>query len=154
MGEDEILWLPNLYYVLAGFSFYNFALYETTIPYTNLDIDCFVFFFQAEDGIRDIGVTGVQTCALPICRLGSRHRAFLLPGQPPAAVGLPKPHEIATDEMKLLRLADIVDGGEDSGRSVGWVVVPGYRHRPPSKAFTGGLVEPGDPRLELRERRQ
>src|SRR3712207_7896213 len=25
-----------------------------------------IFFFQAEDGIRDIGVTGVQTCALPI----------------------------------------------------------------------------------------
>ena len=29
------------------------------------NIDC-SFFFQAEDGIRDIGVTGVQTCALPI----------------------------------------------------------------------------------------
>src|SRR3954449_6416812 len=30
-------------------------------------IDCFVFFFfQAEDGIRDESVTGVQTCALPI----------------------------------------------------------------------------------------
>src|SRR5256885_4010208 len=28
--------------------------------------DCF-FFFQAEDGIRDYKVTGVQTCALPIC---------------------------------------------------------------------------------------
>src|SRR5258707_11434626 len=27
---------------------------------------CCFFFFQAEDGIRDIGVTGVQTCALPI----------------------------------------------------------------------------------------
>src|SRR5699024_11482742 len=26
----------------------------------------FVFFFQAEDGIRDRNVTGVQTCALPI----------------------------------------------------------------------------------------
>src|SRR3954449_9870071 len=25
------------------------------------------FFFQAEDGIRDESVTGVQTCALPIC---------------------------------------------------------------------------------------
>src|SRR2546430_5816676 len=25
-------------------------------------------FFQAEDGIRDLTVTGVQTCALPICR--------------------------------------------------------------------------------------
>src|SRR5690606_41210912 len=27
---------------------------------------CFSFFFQAEDGIRDFHVTGVQTCALPI----------------------------------------------------------------------------------------
>src|SRR5690606_40604453 len=27
------------------------------------------FFFQAEDGIRDFHVTGVQTCALPICLL-------------------------------------------------------------------------------------
>src|SRR5690606_40755472 len=27
----------------------------------------FFFFFQAEDGIRDFHVTGVQTCALPIC---------------------------------------------------------------------------------------
>src|SRR2546429_1131136 len=28
------------------------------------------FFFQAEDGIRDVAVTGVQTCALPILRVG------------------------------------------------------------------------------------
>src|SRR3712207_8076176 len=35
------------------------------------------FFFQAEDGIRDIGVTGVQTCALPICaRDRSRSKTF------------------------------------------------------------------------------
>src|SRR2546429_4618814 len=27
------------------------------------------FFFQAEDGIRDVAVTGVQTCALPISAL-------------------------------------------------------------------------------------
>src|SRR2546422_2074924 len=27
----------------------------------------YFFFFQAEDGIRDVAVTGVQTCALPIC---------------------------------------------------------------------------------------
>src|SRR5476651_376539 len=31
----------------------------------------FFFFFQAEDGIRDIGVTGVQTCALPISQRAS-----------------------------------------------------------------------------------
>src|SRR5260370_36647318 len=28
-----------------------------------------IFFFQAEDGIRDSSVTGVQTCALPISRI-------------------------------------------------------------------------------------
>src|SRR5256885_4796533 len=32
-----------------------------------LGIVSFFFFFQAEDGIRDYKVTGVQTCALPIC---------------------------------------------------------------------------------------
>src|SRR5215210_1269087 len=31
----------------------------------------FFFFFQAEDGIRDTSVTGVQTCALPIWRRGT-----------------------------------------------------------------------------------
>src|SRR5256886_10627335 len=37
-----------------------------------------VFFFQAEDGIRDLTVTGVQTCALPISYRASR------PGSKPA----------------------------------------------------------------------
>src|SRR5688572_32112520 len=42
------------------------------------------FFFQAEDGIRDLTVTGVQTCALPILRvsklvpLGERVRLELI----------------------------------------------------------------------------
>src|SRR5256885_6000284 len=43
------------------------------------------FFFQAEDGIRDYKVTGVQTCALPISHVGPRHRCQLrepLPGHP------------------------------------------------------------------------
>ena len=31
-----------------------------------LFVCCLLFFFQAEDGIRDVAVTGVQTCALPI----------------------------------------------------------------------------------------
>src|SRR5256886_15299 len=34
-----------------------------------------LFFFQAEDGIRDLTVTGVQTCALPISRLARTLRA-------------------------------------------------------------------------------
>src|SRR5256886_8773801 len=33
---------------------------------SNFGSGWFVFFFQAEDGIRDLTVTGVQTCALPI----------------------------------------------------------------------------------------
>src|SRR3989442_10245068 len=41
------------------------------------------FFFQAEDGIRDADVTGVQTCALPICaaaRSGACRMAAALAG--------------------------------------------------------------------------
>src|ERR1017187_10847020 len=38
------------------------------------DLRCFVFF-QAEDGIRDTSVTGVQTCALPIWRIRGPHTA-------------------------------------------------------------------------------
>ena len=33
----------------------------------------FIFFFQAEDGIRDDLVTGVQTCALPILLILSQN---------------------------------------------------------------------------------
>src|SRR2546429_7425126 len=38
-----------------------------------------LFFFQAEDGIRDVAVTGVQTCALPIWRLVLRRDAGEFP---------------------------------------------------------------------------
>src|SRR5206468_8905563 len=40
------------------------------VSYVSVDLDVALavchFFFQAEDGIRDLIVTGVQTCALPI----------------------------------------------------------------------------------------
>src|SRR2546429_3421050 len=42
------------------------------------------FFFQAEDGIRDVAVTGVQTCALPISLLEELHEESLrLPSDDP-----------------------------------------------------------------------
>src|SRR3989454_8372045 len=44
------------------------------------------FFFQAEDGIRDYKVTGVQTCALPIC-LAVGRRALLINGKTDATTG-------------------------------------------------------------------
>src|SRR6266540_5660901 len=40
------------------------------------------FFFQAEDGIRDRDVTGVQTCALPISRWRSEPWRSPRPGAP------------------------------------------------------------------------
>src|SRR5687768_16096672 len=61
---------------------------------------CFFFFFQAEDGIRDVAVTGVQTCALPIsfhlARISTlssrarprRSRATTLANSLPSVVGL------------------------------------------------------------------
>src|SRR5690606_41013634 len=41
---------------------------------------CFLFFFQAEDGIRDFHVTGVQTCALPIYNVVSVFKPTILIG--------------------------------------------------------------------------
>src|SRR5215203_5989981 len=47
---------------------YSRASTRWTLPWRSGDLRLVTifFFFQAEDGIRDIGVTGVQTCALPI----------------------------------------------------------------------------------------
>src|SRR5256886_11996800 len=44
---------------------------ESVMIYISImsDFYLFFFFFQAEDGIRDLTVTGVQTCALPIYKL-------------------------------------------------------------------------------------
>src|SRR5690606_39659395 len=48
------------------------------------DLLSIVFFFQAEDGIRDFHVTGVQTCALPIC---DGHQEAEEKNQRPSQVG-------------------------------------------------------------------
>src|SRR5438034_4497006 len=42
-----------------------------------------IFFFQAEDGIRDHCVTGVQTCALPISKTGPAGPVFFCRGDSP-----------------------------------------------------------------------
>src|SRR2546429_3809534 len=41
------------------------------------EFDVVFFFFQAEDGIRDVAVTGVQTCALPICTVTDTSGGFV-----------------------------------------------------------------------------
>src|SRR3712207_4799968 len=47
---------------MSGLIYYGLGVVSVLHP----DRSSWIFFFQAEDGIRDIGVTGVQTCALPI----------------------------------------------------------------------------------------
>src|SRR2546426_2331443 len=72
------------------------------------------FFFQAEDGIRDYKVTGVQTCALPISEL-RRARGFprampvhkQLPGSPQArgeALGGQEDKSLPYDTRRKCRL--------------------------------------------------
>src|SRR5437762_7447591 len=48
----------------ASSSYYH--MLRAMFALRSLDFVLFFFFFQAEDGIRDTSVTGVQTCALPI----------------------------------------------------------------------------------------
>src|SRR2546425_9743979 len=65
-----------------------------------------VFFFQAEDGIRDKLVTGVQTCALPIClRVEVQRRVVQIIDA-----------ELHQHEIGLVADADV---GEERGLGVG-----------------------------------
>src|SRR2546430_8778701 len=53
----------------------------------------FFFFFQAEDGIRDLTVTGVQTCALPISMYSWSECAPSPTAPRPSRVGMPRAPE-------------------------------------------------------------
>src|SRR5256886_12908144 len=62
-----------------------------------VDVAVGAFFFQAEDGIRDLTVTGVQTCALPISGEGATN---ILPGVTVKLTGPsagPAPQSTVTD---------------------------------------------------------
>src|SRR5688572_32989499 len=80
--------------------------------------NCFFFFFQAEDGIRDLTVTGVQTCALPILekfyddfkvmadrlRQGARLLETMIATDPPL---YDKAHEIRSEERRVGKSVDL-----------------------------------------------
>src|SRR5204862_4143847 len=76
------------------------------------------FFFQAEDGIRDLYVTGVQTCALPISYL-NRERSWWRFGRDVAdqdpAPGIQVGLELAEHADASVRLRDVAVAkpGED-----------------------------------------
>src|SRR5256886_11872274 len=76
-----------------------------------------VFFFQAEDGIRDLTVTGVQTCALPISqRKQDFHNALL------GVTAFLKVDDVQSAVSALFRIRGRMDrlaGGEPSDD---WIV--------------------------------
>src|SRR2546422_10483637 len=61
----------------------------------------FDFFFQAEDGIRDVAVTGVQTCALPISRAFMENLTHTLAGVALSQVGFNRKTRYATLAMAI-----------------------------------------------------
>src|SRR2546422_661993 len=73
----------------------------------------FFFFFQAEDGIRDVAVTGVQTCALPICIVWLQPNSF--PVYPDGLIVLP---QIPVGEAQIIP-SDCIVRIEPDGFEVG-----------------------------------
>src|SRR5690606_40982037 len=92
------------------------------------------FFFQAEDGIRDFHVTGVQTCALPILAL---RKLFSL-----SLAGSPRPTIRARAEAALPQSYSQVVEASFPSRSPCWISL----FRSPlvlaSSAFAASVSEP------------
>src|SRR5580658_2945455 len=84
-----------------------------------MNLKKFFFFFQAEDGIRDYKVTGVQTCALPILPSGLNATSVTAgePGARLAAEAGPARTVTTMTEMRTRRLASAMGRQHGSGRS-------------------------------------
>src|SRR5256886_3388026 len=69
MTIKEESWLPALDGLTTSNIVLRLLIGVRFICWVYFTIPGVFFFFQAEDGIRDLTVTGVQTCALPILRI-------------------------------------------------------------------------------------
>src|SRR6266481_7616672 len=90
----------------------------------------FFFFFQAEDGIRDGTVTGVQTCALPIWQphqaLGVPNHHHALPAPRPTPHGDPDPAGLlqrrdrqaseGRRDLEAILVTQFMSGSTETGR--------------------------------------
>src|SRR2546421_9532318 len=96
--------LQYFYHVDVRICNLSFSVVVTFSFYLLTMVSLFFFFFQAEDGIRDLIVTGVQTCALPIY-LGERFGRERV-------LGLAVITDAAYEALRLYE----VDGGGDEER--------------------------------------
>src|SRR2546429_5459770 len=75
----------------------------------------FFFFFQAEDGIRDVAVTGVQTCALPISSSAPFSVSSRRSWRNAALIPRPRPSKEATVRFKgIFGVAGLTGGTAES----------------------------------------
>src|SRR6266508_3446601 len=88
-----------------------------------------LFFFQAEDGIRDGHVTGVQTCALPICRMLETFLAFQKTWKDSATAQLQAANIPTRDD--IARLGELILGLEEKVDQLVDRVGAGDRRPPP-----------------------
>src|SRR3712207_6045043 len=102
-----------------------------------------VFFFQAEDGIRDIGVTGVQTCALPIYTWWQTETGMIMISPLPGAT----PNKPGTATLPFFGVdAAVVDReGKELGPNQGGLLVV----RKPWPAMLRGIFN--DPERYVRQ---
>src|SRR3712207_9514246 len=95
----------------------------------------FFFFFQAEDGIRDIGVTGVQTCALPIYTL--RRRREIVEFNPETHAGAGGGPEADALRAELSR--SVQDAVATLPQNYGVPLIPRYSEGPSYAQIAEGL---------------
>src|ERR1022692_2479199 len=84
------------------------------------------FFFQAEDGIRDYKVTGVQTCALPIWS---------------SALSEYPTHGTTIDQASTQRCRYTRSSSGASARISSMVNLPGLLHRPSTLTVHGSVLK-------------
>src|SRR2546430_11118645 len=100
--------------------------------YSYINMILFFFFFQAEDGIRDLTVTGVQTCALPIAReqpvdspargVHRTHARHVRPDRPPLGRRLSKDYSSAGSAGATRPGGGFGGGAKPSSESMGEAV--------------------------------
>src|SRR2546429_5539070 len=104
----------------------------------------FFFFFQAEDGIRDVAVTGVQTCALPICGGGGVSNTFGKPSWqsgPGTQSGNREVPDVSADADPATGYATYCTVTNAGCPSTGWITVGGTSAAAPLWAGSMALID-------------
>src|SRR6266496_6189586 len=107
----------------------------------------FFFFFQAEDGIRDLYVTGVQTCALPICLGEQRGRHLEAEG----AGGFQVDDKLESGGLHYRQIGDVRALEDSTRHDTGLMVSIGeartIAHQAPACRKLSDVVDRGNPVL-------